>query len=416
MRLSRTNRSSFARAARLVGLGAVLAVSVVAIGAAFGSTTIKKFEASIGAPGVPSPAAQTYTFTLTNHETSNQTLGSANVTVPGGYVVDTSTFAQTVAGGTKQWRPPLLDTATRQIQLRALDARNGLPPKQSLVLTFSATASCSVATGPWQTDVKQSNNFLGAGNDFVGISPSLTVTGTGVVRFEFATIGPYESVGRAFGVTVTAKDACGQTAPFNGTAMLSGLNGVAPQLIEFSAGIATATLTPVQQQDDAQLRVDAASDPSNTFDVVTELCTSEDPEAICEASDAARTTTVTTNRPPAGATMALTFSGLVTQFSCDGGRIDTRGALARIEPAGYTRPIALTTRWDKAVAPGTGVTNFVFCMSKDGVSYTLVTPCTKTGELPVDKPFCELKRNRNGVGDLLIQYLISPNDPWGGLG
>jgi hypothetical protein len=52
------------------------------------------------------------------------------------------------------------------IQLASGSSADLIPPQGSVTLTFSATAASSTATSTWNTAVKQSNNFLGTGNDF----------------------------------------------------------------------------------------------------------------------------------------------------------------------------------------------------------------------------------------------------------
>jgi hypothetical protein len=103
-------------------------------------------------------------------------------------------------------------------------------------------------------------------------------------------------------------------------------------------------------------------------------------------------------------------------FEC-GGTQDAKGSLVTIvPPSGYdvSNPITTTLRFDKSVAAGTGVTNFVLCIKKDtATSYSVVPDCPrklKAGSLP-----CITKRNRNGVGDLIIVMLMSSDDPVAGL-
>jgi hypothetical protein len=425
--------------------GSVLLVAAVAVGMALASVTeIKRFDATISAPARPSAAPQTYTFTLTNDPASNQTIGSANLTVPLGYVPlvygTPGTFTQSIVrpgtGGAwvstgKMWKAPFYDSTTRNIELRTLDSKNALAAGERLVLTFSATAACGVPL-QWPTGVKQSNNFLGNGNDFTGPSPTLSVTSA--TKFTFDTISD-QVVAREFGVTVRATDGCPGTVPFNGTRMLRGLTGVADQQVTFTNGVATTTLTPVQTQTDARLRVvdpsnssSTIDDPSTAFAVVEVLCEYDpDHDAPCEASDPDRKTTLTTPQPPPGATIGFSFGALGTGSTCAGSTFTARGPVANVDPkypASYDGPpLSFVGRWDKSIVPGTGVANFIFCMSKDGLVYEIVPQCTKSGGLPPDqlnpaatKPYCELHRSRNGVGDLIIRFLIAPEDPFVGLG
>jgi len=68
------------------------------------------------------------------------------------------------------------------------------------------------------------------------------------------------------------------------------------------------------------------------------------------------------------------------------------------------------------VAQCTGVARFLRCWREPAFAYLVAQSCTKQGKLPAGVKLCELKRNRNGVGDLVIEFLIAPSDPYAGLG
>jgi hypothetical protein len=115
--------------------------------------------------------------------------------------------------------------------------------------------------------------------------------------------------------------------------------------------------------------------------------------------------------------MGLSFGGFAPGFTCAGAPAFTSvGSLATIEPFSYVKPIQVSTRWAKSIAPGTGVANFVLCWSETGIGYTVAGACTKKGTLPTGVKLCELSRSRNGVGDLILTFLIAPADPYAGLG
>jgi hypothetical protein len=437
VRVSR-ERSRFVPLKEIGVLGSVLLVAAVAVGMALASVTeIKRYDATISAPARSSATSQAYTFTLTNDASSNQTIGSANVKVPLGYE-DLASFSQLIfrpaADGTwvsagKSWKAPVYNSATRTIELRTLDSKNSLAAGERLRLTFSATAACGVPL-QWPTHVKQSNNFLGSGNDFTGPSPILSVTGA--TKFTFSTISDAaisdQVVGREFEVKIRATDGCPETVPFTGKRKIRGLTGVADQEVTFTNGLATAKLTPVHTQAAARLRVvdgsDTAitvADPSNAFDVVQVLCEYDpDDDTPCEAQDREGKVTLTTPRPPLGATIGFSFGALGNGSTCAGSPFTSRGPVANVDPKypkDYDGPaLSFVGRWNKSEVPGTGVANFLFCMSKDGLAYEIVPSCTKSGELPGSFPYCELHRSRNGVGDLIIRFLIAPDDPFVGLG
>jgi hypothetical protein len=123
--------------------------------------------------------------------------------------------------------------------------------------------------------------------------------------------------------------------------------------------------------------------------------------------------------------MALSFRSADT-IPCAGTR-QLIGSLANIDPQGYTKPIEVAFTWDKSITGGSGVSHFVFCLSKDdGASFFVVPKCKSGGYHGSHRgsgggsskptPPCELKRSRTYKGDLRIVILIAPDDPVGGLG
>jgi hypothetical protein len=259
--------------------------------------------------------------------------------------------------------------------------------------------------------VKQSNNFLGTGNDFtiVADQPSVTVAGGGTVTsFTIGTISSPQAVGAPFEVTVTARDACGNVASaYSGTATLSGLATGASSSptygpLVFDEGVASASVTAAAPQQDAQLTVSdgtITSDPSNDFDVVNVVCTSS--STTCEASDADAVTSVRAPVPQGDAKLAISFGD--TGSACVPNLI---GSTVTLDPLGYSSPTQVTFEWEKSEAPGTGVANFVFCWSKPGEAAEVLPKCGKRPQ-----GTCELSRNRNGAGDLEILVRLDPADP-----
>lgn len=161
----------------VIAVVVAIAVVLVPLGAAKPpSSEIKKFAACLqyGAPPAPncSTAADTLlpggaanaavTLTLKNDPTSNQTLGSANLDVPAGSEIKIVSTDQ-----------PSQGTASRtdgQLRLRELN----LAINSSVTVTFYVSTPCAGSNLQWGPDlvtpagpvVKQSNQFLGTGNDF----------------------------------------------------------------------------------------------------------------------------------------------------------------------------------------------------------------------------------------------------------
>jgi hypothetical protein len=142
-------------------------------------------------------------------------------------------------------------------------------------------------------------------------------------------------------------------------------------------------------------------------------------QLLCQGNDKKATTFVNVSLPNFGTGYTqLAFSDIAQPFTCDGSGMTSHGALATINPPpGYEWPnyISTTLRFSKTVAPGTGVANFVLCLKKpDQTQYANVLDCPKNlreSALP-----CVSKRNRNGVGELVMVLLHTSTDPVAGLG
>jgi hypothetical protein len=398
------HRSSVLSVKSLVVLGSVLLVATVAIGVALAATSTKNFTASI----VAGPGAQEYTFTLTNHQSSNQSLGSANVLVPDEVDLTTlSVAAPTVSGG-KIWTSFVNGSV---IELRAKDARNAIARGESVSIVITATTACTVQT-TWSTFAKQSNTFLGTGNDFVllGDQPSVTLSGTGVATLEIGTIDDPQEKDTEFSATVTATDACGN--PGTGSVsieLLPGSNtgqltGTSPLTLDSNGQATFDDLSIDKSGTDYRLKAswNGVTDESNEFDVVDEICRSGSP---CFASDGLGTS-VSAPSPPFGATLAITFSGLGSTSSC--GTHDIVGSRITLDPVGYQAASEVTMTWPTAQPPGVGVPFYVICLDDGKPGSPKVLPvCAKQDP----QATCELRRSRTGVGDFQAVVLLAPFDP-----
>jgi hypothetical protein len=168
------------QASRTRALSALLlAVATVAAGStpAAAAATSKPFSAVVAPGAVAAGATASFTVTLTNL-TSQQQLGSADVTVPTAFVPRSVAVPATAAP------QPLSD---RTIRLRNL----GLPPGGSLTFAVTADVPCGApSTATWGVVAKQANNFQGPpGNDLtlLGSASSLTTTVSGACRLRFVT-------------------------------------------------------------------------------------------------------------------------------------------------------------------------------------------------------------------------------------
>jgi hypothetical protein len=398
-----------------LGLAAVL---VIAVGTAHAGPAVKNYRVAID----PVATTATYTLKLTNDGSSTHNLGSANVYVPAGFTVGSVAAAQAPTG--RSWSASLSSDGS-VIELRAATLSDTLAPGEHVSSSLTLQVPCT--SGEWRSLAKQSNDFNGfPGNDFklAGDAPVVTAAPGAATTLAFGTQPGVTQVATAISpaVTVEATDACGNPAagevaiaigtnPANGT-----LTGTTSKALD-ADGVATFSDLKIDEAGTGYtLAAGSAglSALSTSFNVVDYLCRSS---LVCEASDAPGTTTVTTPGPPSGGAMGLSFDGFAPGFTCAGAPLFTSvGSLATIEPFSYVKPIQVTTRWAKSVAPGTGVANFVLCWSETGIGYAVAGACTKKGALPTGIKLCELSRSRNGVGDLVLTFLIAPADPYAGLG
>ncbi len=140
---------------------------------AFAPPPRKQFTATISPTSAVAGVPTTYTLTLTNAPGSQVDLGSANVTFPASFD-DLSLGAVTAPSG-KTWTATLAGNA---VQLRSPAPADRLTPGQAVSVVITATAT-SPGVKTITVLAKQSNNFLGSGNDFTisGSQPTVTVGG-----------------------------------------------------------------------------------------------------------------------------------------------------------------------------------------------------------------------------------------------
>lgn len=194
--------------ALVVAVAALLAwasIAAVASAAPAKKTFTTSLNPSSLIAGHTYTAADTIAFTLTNTSTSVE-LGSVNVTVPTGVL---ATAVDESGDGTAT----LVGTV---IELRDL----ALSPNESKVVSVSAQVECASLHAPyrWTTLAKQSNNFLGTGNDLNGTGPTSTISGTCGLDFskqpKSAEKSPVEITNAIYNpdgddVTVTVRDGAG---------------------------------------------------------------------------------------------------------------------------------------------------------------------------------------------------------------
>jgi len=230
-----------------------------------------------------------------------------------------------------------------------------------------------------------------------------------------------------FNISATAFDPYGNVKTnYDGTgAILSGTLEGSPTYgaLSWLDGVGTGSVTATVHSVDREVTVTDGliTETSNKFDVVAELCTDA---TKCEGSTTNGSKKVELLTPLGTGTASIGFFVPQTNtFNCllrngTTTTITVAGAVALVDPPpGYTvnNPLTLTMTLSKQAAPGTGVVNFIICLSKDrGQTYNQVVDCGKKFKKS-DIP-CITRRSRTGVGELVITMLITSEDPWGGTG
>src|SRR2546428_12125497 len=134
---------------------------------------------------------------IKNETSSNQDLGSANITVPAGYIAVTLGAVTAPAG--KTWTRALV---TGVIQLRSGANANRLLPGQSVSVLVTATAPCTAGSYVWTIEARQSTDFSGSDNyPPVGSDPTITITGSCNQPPSCSPGGPYSSTCRTASIT-----------------------------------------------------------------------------------------------------------------------------------------------------------------------------------------------------------------------
>ncbi len=164
--------------------GAALAAALVLVGgaavAAHAAPSTKYYTATLAPSAVPASASQqAFTLTLTNCGTgtpgcpnpSKQSFGSADVQLDPAFG-NLSATVSTPGWSAHVSRVPGL------IELRPSGKKAGaIAPGQSLVVSVLADTPSTIGTYTWTTEVKQANDFHGAGNNFLlaGSQPQVFV-------------------------------------------------------------------------------------------------------------------------------------------------------------------------------------------------------------------------------------------------
>lgn len=233
------------RRVRVVGVAVVAAVGAtltLAVGLGSAATTSKPYSATVDVTSVPAGSTQTVLLTITNQ--TNQGLGSAEVTVPAGWKL--VGFGSATASG-RQWTSSASPTTPNTVRLLARTNGDKLVTGESVSVQITAGVPCSGGGSTWGVAVKQSNNFLGAGNDFYlpGGPPATAVTGSCHLAFN---PGPTASTaGSGLGIKVELQDGANQPLADSTTQVTIAPGAGTPSLFT-SADPSATSLTSLGRQ------------------------------------------------------------------------------------------------------------------------------------------------------------------------
>ena len=418
------------KVARYGGAVLTLAAVVIAVASAQAAPALKKNYTVSIAPGLAAPGSSgQYRISLGNAASSSQTLGSANITVPAGFTVTAVSPAATTAGA-PGWSVSPSSPGPQVVMWRAGTSANALRAGTTTTATLSVTAAssftCPRASWTWTSAVKQSNDFSGSGNDFT-LATGTTDASLTAARLAFTTQPPPQSVASTAlspAVKVTLQDACGTTlasvagsvdasidanpsdGALSGTTTRALKEGVATfdDLAIDASGIGyTVIASP-----GSTLNIDPSA-PSDSFDIIDTLCTRGGGSSSCTTSN--DDTTVTAPTPPTGNAQTALSIGKPgkTLPDCTLAGLTQVGSLATIVPQNYPPGslISVTLTYAASVATTPGVSTYVVCVVKNGIS-TEAKACNKSA------PPCVSNKSRNGTGALVVVLTIDASDPVGG--
>jgi len=419
-------------------------LSLAAFAASPAGAANKPYSLTIAPSSVQGGATVEFTATFTNL-TDTQQLGSANLTPPTGFTLQT-TPAPTFSG-------PAAATATAMpdgnvLQLRGLAVPTKSNPNNSVTVKFSVAVPCASGSPQWAVEAKQANDFNGPpGNDLTlnGRVPTTTVTGCAPAMLAFVqqpadartgqriTGTPFDSTDTDHFVSVEVEDATGARVtssppttitmtlgPSTGVGALHGtttvvtVNGVATfsdlsidapggyTLRATSTGLQGATSTPPFNIQDAAVQC-----------IEDKLCSTGDvPKNLVSTNT---TATPIAGQPDAGfLTVSYDLGPIIecqgyTEFSPD-----------QAEIQGPNRPKVVAFRVDKSLMnakPNNGASFLNMCFR---APYSFITkPGTLAVETPAGSGFfvgllpdcgvapCVSARNKNQSGDGIITVNVA---------
>ena len=411
--------------------------SVVAVATAGAAPSKKNYTVKVA---VTKPAAgnpvdpQTFTVTLKNDGSSNTTLGSANITPPAGFTVDT---ASTVQSG---WSATVVSNV---VQLRSTTSGDALASGHSMAVSVHVASPtlptiCSSAT--WLSQVKQSNDFNGTNNSFTLLTAGSDLTPLG--SFVFAPVqslvGPNNAQvavpqiltvppGSATPVSVKALDTCGNPdadyagATFNKEAGFGLVNATFSNpswSTSDGSRVGLGSVTPKDVEvgdqftvDDPTTGISATSVSTGNrafFDVVETICTAGQTCIWPDKNNPIKaTSTVPTDNP--GQALGLGYQPFsTTSVQCGTGTFTPVGDIVRIDPYNYDplSTLIVVITYDKSLVGSGPASTLNVCKTTDnGTTILTLNACSNTPVAP-----CVDITKVNG-GNFQATLYLKPADP-----
>jgi hypothetical protein len=370
-------------------------------------------------------------ITIANQTTSQQPLGSANVTIPTA-VTPVSLVSVTTSPVARDWSISTLDVAGRLLKLRnpGPNTSNALQPGESVTAVVRVTTGCTPnTTGTWVTQSKQSNDFSGTGNDFtrVGSDPTSTVKVGCPDHLAFdhqpsSTIAgqPIDASLAPAGVTVDILDSAGQlvTIATNPVSMAIGTNpsggtlfGTTP--VSAVAGVATFSDLAIDLAGTGYTLVASStgitSGTSNAFSI-TGVATSCGASSTCHGSTGTKATATdptvgTADVPVNGCGQTVCFLSLdeASGTFCNGTCI--ANTVTFVPPTNESGTGTVAIEIYKTFLPGNLGSVNVYKQATDG-TVTLLADCSPTVTAP-----CVVSRTHVNQGNGLFTISVGQNDP-----
>lgn len=415
---------------------AVLAAAVALVGVTVPSSQAgpakKAFHESLTVAPADAPlaASTTYSlrFLLTNDRQSPQAFGSAEIVVPDGWTVgttstDVANFSAAAGAGL------IVVTSTGP-------TGTGILPGSALTVTASVTTPSTAACAHWTTLVKQSNDFSGSGNDFTPVDP-VPMTSTASPRLVFSTAPHLTQWDTAMSPApvVRALDPCGSTdTSFTGTVQVTDSAGHLATGTTAAAVAGVATLSSLTFDDfgfsDTLTATASGYAPatSGAFDVLQSVvpCSAGKSCSSGTLSDRAGTTLVSINAAsgPLADVLTTTVKGDPSVFGSCGqpaggtpepalGSVVTFNVTSRGKTVTMTLPRSYVN-----LVPNNGTPFMDICLDVpagsefvDKFGHTVTTgllpDCSSTRTT-----VCIASRGKN-AGNEVISMLLPPGDPRG---